>query len=92
MEENPYSKLLAAVRPDKGSGTGLVMGEVLSWPTEQAPGRPHKVLAGGNAQERDALLRAEALGEHGLKAGDTVLLLPIEEAQRYIILCQVVAV
>lgn len=71
---------------------GLVMGRVLSWPTAEAPEAYHKVLVGGNTQEKGALLRSEALGAYGLMAGDEVLLLPIEEEQRYVILCKVVAV
>lgn len=91
MEDSPFAALVEVFRGGDGE-TGLVMGRVLSWPTVEAPEMAHKVLVGGNTQERGALLRNEALGEYGLAAGDEVLLLPIEEEQRYVILCKVVAV
>lgn len=91
MEESPFGALVEAFRGGDGEA-GLEMGEVLCWPSAEAPGAAHKVLAGGNTQEKGDLLRNEALGPYELAAGDKVLLLPIEEAQRYVIVCKVVEV
>lgn len=72
-------------------GGSPVLGRVLS-------PDPLRVLCGGTVQERDGLLaNADLLDELDadpayLKEGDKLALLPIEERQRYIILCKVVAV
>lgn len=94
MEENPFGTLVEAIRREAvtAAPTGLVMGKVLTWPSQAAPMTPHKILAGGNTQERGALRANPTLLPYGLTSGDEVLLLPIEEAQRYIILCKVVDV
>lgn len=90
MEANPYQELARAFRGAQGGPDGLCMGTVISWPSELDPGRPHKVIAQGNTLERDDLLASPALLPYGLAAGAQVLLLPIEEGQRYIIICKVV--
>lgn len=91
MGKDPFIALGRAMTESDGT-EGLCLGRVTSWPTAMQPQIPHKVLAGGNTQERGELLMDPALGPYGLAAGDTVLLLPIEEEQRYVILCKVVEV
>lgn len=63
----------------------LVMGRVLSK-------RPLRVLAEGNAQDQDSLLRAAGMELDGLEAGDSVALWAIEDHQRYVMLTKVVSV
>ncbi len=65
------------------TGSDLVMGRVLSTV-------PLRVLAEGNAQDGDSLLRADGIDPDGLRAGDKLALWPIEERQRYVILTKVV--
>ncbi|WP_251447054.1 DUF2577 domain-containing protein [Vermiculatibacterium agrestimuris] len=61
----------------------LVMGKILSK-------TPLRVLAGGNAQDRDSLLRSAGIDLDDLAVGDQVALWPIEDQQRYVILTKVV--
>ncbi len=89
MSNNPFASLVEAFRDEPREET-LVQGVVTSWPTEKRPDLPHKILVGGNTQEREELLKNINIGPYGLSDGDSVLLLPIEGAQRYIILCKVV--
>ena len=92
MEGNPYMELANALRGDSGGAGGLCLGTVSSWPSREAPAQPCRVVAEGTTQEREDLLAAPSLLPYGLEAGDLVVLLPIEEAQRYIILCKAVSV
>lgn len=69
----------------RGGGDGLVMGLVRSV-------RPLRVLAEGNDQDRDSLLRLEGVDTAELAVGDRVALCPMEERQRYLILGRVVSV
>ena len=85
VEDNPYQRLARIFAPGAAEG-GLCLGTVASWPDQDHPTRPHRVIAGGTSQEREDLL------PYGLAAGDQVVLLPIEENQRYIILCKAVKV
>ena len=91
VEDNPYQRLARIFAPGAAEG-GLCLGTVASWPDQEHPTRPHRVIAGGTSQEREDLLSAPGLLPHGLAAGDQVVLLPIEENQRYIILCKAVSV
>lgn len=91
MEDNPYQRLARIFAPGAAEG-GLCLGTVAFWPDQDHPTRPHRVIAGGTSQEREDLLSAPGLLPHGLAAGDQVVLLPIEEKQRYIILCKAVKV
>lgn len=50
---------------------------------------PLKILAEGNDQEENCLLRLEVAGEIPWKMGDSLLMLPIENHQRYVILGKV---
>ena len=91
VEENPYQRLARIFTPGAEEGS-LCLGTVASWPDQDHPTRPHRVIAGGTSQEREDLLSSPGLLPHGLAAGDQVVLLPIEEKQRYIILCKAVKV
>lgn len=79
MSDDSYRGLARDLRPP--AAPTARMGKVLRV-------EPLRVLVGGNAQEEGALLRNASLGE--LKVGDGVLCWPIEEEQRYILLCRVV--
>ena len=91
VEDNPYQRLARIFAPGVEEG-GLCLGTVASWPDQDHPTRPHRVIAGGTSQEREDLLSSPGLLPHGLAAGGQVVLLPIEEKQRYIILCKAVKV
>lgn len=91
MDRNPFHDILAAMAPGAASA-GPVVGRVLSWPSSESPGTPQKILAEGNTQERADLRASPGLLPYGLVSGDEVLLLPVEDRQRYIILCKVVNV
>jgi hypothetical protein len=67
-----------------GGETSLVMGRVLS-------PKPLRVLAEGNAQDAESLLRSDGVEPRDLKVGDRVALWPIENRQRYVILTRVVS-
>lgn len=67
---------------DRGA-PALVMGKILSK-------APLRVLVGGNAQDRDSLLRSAGVDPDDLAVGDQVALWPIEDQQRYVILTKVV--
>ncbi len=94
MEDDPYLKLAGLFGGKNGGGgaAGLALGKVTSAPSEESPDTPLKVSVGGTVQEEGDLLKNAALDDLGFAAGDRVLLLPIEEAQRYIIICKVVSV
>lgn len=67
----------------KGGNGGIVMGKVISK-------QPIRVLAEGNAQDGDSLLRSDSVDITDIRAGDVVALWPIEDHQRYVILTKVV--
>lgn len=75
---------LAGFLSSPSGSTPLVMGRVLSV-------QPLRVTAEGNAQDADSLLKNAGLEMDELKAGDQLALWPIEEHQRYVILCKVVS-
>lgn len=94
MEDNPYLKLAELLQPKDGRKTaaGLLLGRVISAPDEDNPDRPLKISVSGTVQQAEDLMKNAALGAMDFAAGDTLLLLPIDEAQRYIIFCKVVSV
>lgn len=95
MEDNPYQKLAEILnqQPREGDISGaLQLGKVLSAPSEESPGTALKVSVAGTVQDPDDLSKNAVLSERDLAAGDRVLLLPVDQAQRYIILCKVVSV
>lgn len=67
-----------------GGAPALVMGQVLS-------AKPLRVLAEGNAQDEECLLRSDGVDPQALKAGNRVVLWPVEDRQRYVILAKVVS-
>jgi hypothetical protein len=69
---------------------GLTFGQVKSWPSASVPDRERQIVVCDTIQEKEDLYRNAALGEYGLSAGDQVLLLPVEEGQKYLVLCKVV--
>lgn len=85
MEGNPYVELVKEIKNTAREQTPVAyrFGTVVSV-------EPLKVETSGTVQERFDLLRSNNVV--GLAKGDSVLLLPIEEQQRFIILCKVVGV
>ncbi len=85
MEDNPYSTLISNIRKDMDSRqpTAFRLGSV-------STSSPLTVEVAGTVQESSALLKNSHLG--AFYSGDQVLLLPIENEQRYIIICKVVNV
>lgn len=83
MEGNPYSKLLSLVREQAGTQipTTFHFGTVIKE-------SPLKIEVSNTIQTAADLLRNSGIGE--FKVGDTILLVPIENNQRFIILCKVV--
>lgn len=83
MEGNPYSVLLRAFRSDTEARlpASFRFGTVLS-------ADPLRVEVAGTVQDADDLMKNAALTEFSI--GDALLLVPIENEQRYIILCKVV--
>lgn len=93
--DEAYMALVEALESGthKDGVTGApVRGTVISWPSQSRPGANKQIMADGNIQDKDSLLIDGRFGPYDLAAGDSVLLIPIEDRQRYIILCKVVAV
>jgi len=82
MEVNPYAELINKLRKDLLSIMPAIhrFGEVISI-------NPLEIEVGGTVQEKTDLLRNYS---YSPDIGDRVLLMPIENEQRYIILCKVV--
>lgn len=92
MEDNPFFKLAEIIqRQASGAAGNLTFGKVISAPDEDNQDRPLRVSVGGTLQEREDLLINAGIDPMGFTAGDQLLMLPIEEAQRYIIICKVVS-
>lgn len=85
MEDNPYSKILNIIR-NQASGQIPVtfrFGTVVS-------SAPLKIDVSDTTQTGEDLLKNAAIGE--LHSGDSVLLVPIDDGQKFIVLCKVVGV
>ncbi|MCX7615624.1 MAG: DUF2577 domain-containing protein [Clostridiales bacterium] len=82
MEGNPYSILVQTLKNGEKRPPGYRMGEIVSE-------NPLKVEVSGTVQTSEDLLKNDALAS--FQKGEQVLLLPIENEQRYIILCKVVS-
>ena len=92
MEDNPFLILAEIMQPQPSGVVGdLTMGNVISAPDVENPDRPLRVSVSGTLQDREDLLKSAELDPLGFVAGDQLLLLPIDEAQRYIIICKVVS-
>ena len=85
MEDNPYTKLLSLVKEQAAGQIPVTFrfGNVMS-------AAPLKVEVSSTVQSAQDLLKSGSLGE--LHAGDSVLMIPLEENQRFLILCKVVPV
>jgi len=83
MEGNPFVELVKSIREDILAQMPVAyrFGTVVSE-------NPLKIETSGTIQERFDLLRSNTVVD--LKKGDSVLLLPIEDQQKFIILCKVV--
>ena len=91
--DGAYLSLLEALNDQAPAEDAvLTLGSVVSWPSASAPTTKKQIRADGNLHDSDDLLKAAAIGDYDLKTGDLVLLATIEDRQRYIILCKVVAV
>lgn len=85
MEDNPFTVLINAIRQDSMSQLPATFrfGTVVA-------SEPLKLDVAGTIQDESSLLKNNAINE--FEEGDKLLLVPIEEEQRYIILCRVVGV
>jgi hypothetical protein len=83
MQENPYSAMINMMKSQaKGQIPAWIrFGKIIS-PS------PLKVEISNTVQERKDLLLSANLGE--LHAGDSVLTIPINNNQQFIVLCRVV--
>lgn len=94
MQDNPYAviaRVLGGQNTPRPAASGLQLGLVLTAPSEEAPDAPLTISVSGTVQEREDLSINAQLDPLGFAPGDQALLLPIDEAQRYIILCKVVS-
>lgn len=84
MEGNPFVELVKTFRDDAKAQTPVAyrFGKVVNED-------PLKIETSGTIQEKFDLLRSNTVID--LKKGDSVLLLPIEDQQKFIILCKVVS-
>jgi uncharacterized protein involved in copper resistance len=85
MANNPFMSTVQSIRRDYKSQTSAAyrIGTVTSV-------IPLSVDVAGTSQNSSELLKNDML--YDLELGDRLLLLPIEDEQRYIILCRVVNV
>jgi len=85
MEGNPYVELVNTLRKDVQENYPVAyrFGTVKSI-------NPLRIETGGTIQENFDLLRSNTVVD--LNIGDSVLLLPVEDQQRFIILCKVVSI
>ena len=85
MEVNPYTELVKKLREDAANRTPVFLrfGKVTS--TD-----PLKVEVSGTVQEKTNFLKDQRITS--FEIDDNLLLLPIEEDQRFIIICKVVEV
>lgn len=83
LQENPYSGILKIVKDNAAKQIPAVVrfGTVTSV-------SPLKILVQGLEQSGNALIRNPDISE--FKAGDAVLLIPVDSEQKYIVLCKVV--
>jgi len=85
LQNNPFTSLVNVIRDDNKRQIPAYyrLGTVLSV-------NPLIIDVAGNSQDKDELLKNELISN--LEVGDNVLLMPIEDEQKYIILCKVVSV
>ena len=80
MQGNPYSKLVQALREDRRMSLPAVFreGKVIS-------ANPLRMEVAGNIQEEEDLI--ESWDQPPLAVGDHCLLVPVNDAQQYWIIC-----
>ncbi len=85
MENNPFAPIVQSIRADNTRQTPAYhrMGTVKSI-------IPLIIEVSGTDQDSDSLLKNAVITHFDI--GDELLLMPVEEEQRYIILCKVVDV
>ena len=85
MEDNPFSSLVRGIREEAKAQvpTYVRLGEVIT-------AAPLTVNVAQTIQDGNSLLKDSTLTS--FRAGETLLLIPIEDEQRYIIICKVVDV
>jgi hypothetical protein len=85
MEDNPFAMLAKIIRDDNMSRipVSFRFGRVISKD-------PLTLDVAGTIQDKSSLLKNSAVSY--FTEGDRLLLVPIEDEQRYIILCKVVGV
>lgn len=83
MNNNPFVPMVQAIRKDSkvNSSAGYRLGRVTSE-------MPLIVEVAGTRQAENKFLKNDALTS--FKTGDRLFLVPIEEEQRYVIICKVV--
>jgi hypothetical protein len=81
MENNPFTTMVQAIRDDNKTPAAYRIGTVKSI-------SPLEVDVAGTIQDHDSLLKNEMIIT--FEFGDRLLLIPIDDEQRYIILCKVV--
>ena len=84
MEDNPFSSLIKTIgKVSKGQIPATFrFGTVIT-------DNPIKLDVAGTIQDKSSVLKNSLID--GLVEGDTVLMVPVEDEQRYIILCKVVS-
>ncbi|WP_029502489.1 hypothetical protein [Lachnoclostridium phytofermentans] len=85
MDDNPFSNIVSIIRDDNKSQihAHYRIGSVIS-------ADPLRVDVAGAIQDKDSLLANGQITN--FQPGEELLLTPIEDEQRYIIICKVVSV
>jgi len=81
LTNNPFASVIKNIKEENKLPVIYRIGTVVS-------AEPLIVEVAGINQEADALLKNDALKSFAI--GDSLLLIPIEDEQRYIIICKVV--
>jgi hypothetical protein len=81
MNDNPFSSVVKTIREDNKSPESYRLGTVTSV-------SPLIVEVSGTSQDESDLLKNDTLTS--FEIGDRLFLVPIENEQRYIIICKVV--
>lgn len=80
MNNNPFAAVVGVIRQDNKAPSSYRFGIVTST-------NPLTLDVAGNSHSADTLLKNVQL--NGFVTGETLLVIPIEEEQRYIIICKV---
>lgn len=85
MDDNPFSNIVSIIRDDSKRQTHAHyrIGSVISVD-------PLRVDVAGAIQDKDTLVKNSQITN--FQSADVLLLIPIEDEQRYIIICKVVSV